>query len=109
MKCDKREIKKILRQVDISEFAEMREELLDELDAMVAEDDKEAIKNTQKEVKIDDIADVKADLEDTVADNSIMQTRTENEIEDALLEELDALAAEYYKEAIKNKQKEVKN
>lgn len=72
MKCDKREIKKILKQVDISEFAEMRVELLDELDAMVAEDDKEAIKNSQKEVKIDDIADVKADLEDTVADNSIM-------------------------------------
>ena len=58
MKCDKREIKKILKQVDIVEFAEKREELLDELDAMVAEDDKEAIKNTQKEVKNVVYADV---------------------------------------------------
>ncbi len=56
--------------------------------------DKGAIKNTQKEANIDDIADLKTDLDDMMADNSKMQTRIVNEGQEELPEDLEALEVE---------------
>ena len=58
---------------------------------------KDAIKNLQKEANIDDIADVKADLEDMMADHSEMQEMWAgyaNEGKDELLDELEEMEAD---------------